>query len=181
MATAIAFIRGINVGGKTKLAMKDLVGSLERVGIKGAVTYIQSGNVAFRCAKVQPAELARRISSAISSDHGIQPQVVVLSIQEVEHAIAANPYPECQKDPQSLHLWFLSEAPSAPDLDALERLKASSERFKLHRRLFYLHAPDGIGQSRLAGSVEKSLGVAVATARNWRTVSKTLQMAWDLA
>lgn len=180
MATAIAFLRGINVGGKSKLPMKAVIASLERVGIKGAVTYIQSGNIAFRCGKVQAAEQARRIAGAISSDHGIKPQVVVVSIQEVEHAIAANPYREARKDPQSLHLWFLGEVPSAPDLEALERLKAESERFTLHRRIFYLHAPDGIGQSKLAANVERCLGVT-ATARNWRTVSKTLQLAWDLA
>lgn len=179
MATAIAFIRGINVGGRTKLPMKDLVGTLERVGIYGAVTYIQSGNVAFRCSKVQSAELARRISSAIQGDYGLQPGVIVLSIQEVEHAIAANPYPEGQKDPRSLHLFFLSEVPASPDLDALKPLAAGSERFTLHRRIFYLHAPDGIGQSKLAANVEKHLGVT-ATARNWRTVTRTLQMAWDL-
>lgn len=179
MATAIAFIRGINVGGRTKLPMKDLVGTLERVGVHGAVTYIQSGNVAFRCSKVQPAELSRRIGSAIQGDYGLQTAVIVLSIQEVEHAIAANPYPEGQKEPKSLHLFFLSELAASPDLDALQSLAAASERFTLHRRIFYLYAPDGIAQSKLAANVEKHLGVT-ATARNWRTVTRTLQMAWDL-
>lgn len=179
MATAIAFIRGINVGGRTKLPMKDLVGILERIGIHGAVTYIQSGNVAFRCSKVQPAELARRISSAIQDDCGFQPAVIVMSIQEVEHAVANNPYPEGQKDPKSLHLFFLGEVPASPDLDALKALAAPSERFTLHRRIFFLHAPEGIAQSRLAANVEKHLGTTT-TARNWRTVTRTLQMAWDL-
>lgn len=179
MATAIAFIRGINVGGRTKLPMKDLVNTLERVGIHGAVTYIQSGNIAFRCSKVQASELSRRMSSAIQGDYGFQPAVIVLSIQEVEHAIAANPFPEAQKDPKSLHLFFLAERPDAPDLDALKSLATASERFALDRRILYLHAPDGIGPSKLAASVEKHLGVAT-TARNWRTVTKTLQMAWDL-
>lgn len=179
MATAIAFIQGVNVGGKSRLPMKGLVETLERVGIHGAVTYIQSGNLAFRCSKVQAAELARRISSAIQGDFGFQPAVVVLSIQEVEHAIANNPYPEAQKEPKSLHLFFLSESPASPDLAALKPLAAESERFTLRRRVLYLHAPDGIAHSRLATGVERQLGVT-ATARNWRTVTKTLQMAWDL-
>lgn len=179
MATAIAFIRGINVGGKSRLPMKRLVETLDRVGIHGAATYIQSGNVAFRCSKVQAAELARRIGNAIHGDHGIQPAVVVLSIQEVEHAIAANPYPEGQKEPKSLHLFFLSEVPASPDLDALAALASGNERCALKRRVLYLHAPDGIANSKLAAGVERTLGVT-ATARNWRTVTRTLQMAWDL-
>jgi uncharacterized protein (DUF1697 family) len=128
---------------------------------------------------VQAAELSRRMSSAIQGDYGFQPAVIVLSIQEVEHAIAANPYAEGQKDPKSLHLFFLAERPSSPDLEALESMATGSERFTLERRVLYLHAPDGIGQSKLAANVEKHLGVAT-TARNWRTVTKTLQMAWDL-
>jgi uncharacterized protein (DUF1697 family) len=42
--------------------------------------------------------------------------------------------------------------------------------------VFYLHAPDGIGRSKLAGQVENALGVAV-TARNWRTVEKLMSLA----
>lgn len=180
MATAIAFIRGINVGGKARLPMDGLVGTLERVGIHGVVTHIQSGNVAFRCSKVHSGELARRIGSAIHGDYGFRPDVIVLRVQEVEHAIAANPYPEAQSDPKSLHLFFLSEAPGSPDLDTLQSLAAPSERFKLDRRVFYLHAPDGIAHSKLAANVDKCLGVTT-TSRNWRTVSRTLQAAWDLA
>lgn len=180
MTTAIAFIRGINVGGKSKLPMKDLVGILDGIGIHGAVTYLQSGNVAFRCARVQQQELARRIGNAIMSHSKFQPQVVVASIQEIEHAVAANPYPEARQDPKTLHLWFLTDLPANPDLLKLNELKSETEKFELHRKIFYLHTPDGLGQSRLANNVEKCLGVT-ATARNWRTVTKTLQMAWDLA
>jgi uncharacterized protein (DUF1697 family) len=42
-------------------------------------------------------------------------------------------------------------------------------------RVFYLHAPDGIGRSKLAEKVARFLGVST-TARNWRTVSKMLEM-----
>jgi len=45
--------------------------------------------------------------------------------------------------------------------------------------VFYLHAPDGIGRSKLAARIERLLGVD-ATARNWRTVTKVFEMANDL-
>jgi uncharacterized protein (DUF1697 family) len=41
--------------------------------------------------------------------------------------------------------------------------------------VFDLHAPDGVGRSKLAARVEKALGVAV-TARNWRTVERLWRM-----
>jgi uncharacterized protein (DUF1697 family) len=180
MATCIAFFRGINVGGRNRLTMKELVLLFERVGIHGARTYIQSGNVAFRCTRQQRPELARRLASAARQAHNFEPAVQVITIQELEHAIAANPFMDARKDPSSLHLWFLSAAPENPDLETLERLKSSTERFKLDRKVFYLHAPDGIGQSKLAAAVEKCLGTD-ATARNWQTVTKTLELGWDLA
>ena len=53
--------------------------------------------------------------------------------------------------------------------------KAASEKFKLEERIFYLHAPDGIGRSKLAAAVEQSLGVVV-TARNLNTVNRLISM-----
>lgn len=180
MPTCIAFFRGINLGGRNKLPMKDLVALFEQLGIHGAKTYTQSGNVAFRCSRQQRPEIGRRIAAAILQAHGFEPKVRVITVQELEHAVAANPFMDARKDPTTLHLWFLKEAPQDPDLERLEQLKSASERYKLDRKVFYLHAPDGIGQSKLAESVEQCLGTE-ATARNWQTVTRTLELAWDLA
>ncbi|RYC72493.1 hypothetical protein G112A_00453 [Candidatus Nanosynsacchari sp. TM7_G1_3_12Alb] len=43
----ILLLRGINVGGKNKVSMKDLTASLEDLGYQHVVTYINSGNVIF--------------------------------------------------------------------------------------------------------------------------------------
>jgi uncharacterized protein (DUF1697 family) len=180
MPTCILFFRGINVGGRTRLPMEQLVEMLNSIGIPGAVTYIQSGNVAVRCSRQQAASLGRRLKEVMRERLDFEPGVLVLKIQEVEHAIAANPFREGARDPKTLHLWFLASEPADPDLEGLDRLKVPSERFVLDKKVFYLHAPDGIGQSRLASGVEKCLGVE-ATARNWRTVTKTLEMAWQLS
>lgn len=68
------------------------------------------------------------------------------------------------------------EKPKQPKLEALENVKAKSESFVLGENVIYLFAPDGIGRSKLASSVEKHLGVVV-TARNLRTVQKLLELA----
>jgi uncharacterized protein (DUF1697 family) len=180
MTTCILFFRDVNVGGRNKLPMDELVGMFDALGMPGAVTYIQTGNVALRCSRQQAASLGRRIRSAVQESRGFEPSVLVLRIQEIEHAVAANPFREAAREPKSLHLWFLAAEPPKPDLEELERLKADSERFKLDQKVFYLHAPDGIGHSALAAGVEKCLGVE-GTVRNWRTVTKVLEMAWQLS
>jgi uncharacterized protein (DUF1697 family) len=87
-----------------------------------------------------------------------------------------NPFPEAESEPKTLHVYFLASSPECPDLDALEGIKGERERFVLKDEIFYLHAPDRVGRSKLAANAEKLLGVP-ATARNWRTVRKVMAMA----
>ena len=47
MARWIALLRGINVGGRHRLNMKDVVAVFEAAGCTGVRTFIQSGNVVF--------------------------------------------------------------------------------------------------------------------------------------
>ena len=176
MNTYIALLRGINVGGHNKLPMGELTEILEGLGLQDVETYIQSGNVVFQKDDVNPSELSERIKSAINERRGFAPQVLVLSAEELEGAVEANPFPEAVDEPKRLHFYFLADAPENPDLETLENVKVESERFALEGRVFYLHAPDGIGRSKLAARVEKALGVA-ATARNWRSVRKIKEMA----
>lgn len=175
MPTLIALLRGINVGGNNKFPMKELTALLEGMGLRDVQTYIQSGNVVFRYEVKNRAALAAKISAAIGAQHGFAPQVLLLDAAELRRAIADNPYPEAEADPQSLSLLFLAETPQHPDLQSLEVLKTGSERFKLVGRVFYMHAPDGFGRSKLAARAEKLLGVA-ASGRNWNTVCKLAEM-----
>ena len=71
---------------------------------------------------------------------------------------------------------FLASKPSGPDVAALNRVRTSAEEFELKDSVFYLHAPDGIGKSKLANRAENYLGVE-GTGRNWRTVLKLSEMA----
>ena len=84
------------------------------------------------------------------------------------------------ENPKSVHLFFLNDAPTKPDLKSLEALKTKTEGFALKGRVFYLHTPDGFGTSKLAARAGKLLGVE-GTARNWRTVTTLLGMMAELA
>ncbi|HUF90702.1 MAG TPA: DUF1697 domain-containing protein, partial [Gemmatimonadota bacterium] len=106
---------------------------------------------------------------------GFRPRVLLLGGDRLLEAIEANPFPEADAEPRSLHLFFLAEPPPSPDLESLAEVAVASERFHLERDVFYLHAPEGFGRSKLAARVERYLGVA-ATARNWRTVRKLQEM-----
>jgi uncharacterized protein (DUF1697 family) len=176
MKTYIALFRGINVGGSHMLPMKELKPLLERNDCVDVRTYIQSGNVVFRSPISDAGRLSKQLTAAVSKSHGFEPHVLLLTRAQLENAAAGNPFPEAVVNPKSLHLFFLTERPRKPDLDACAALKTTTERFELKGSTFYLHTPDGFGISKLAGRVEKLLGVG-ATARNWRTVTTLLEMA----
>jgi uncharacterized protein (DUF1697 family) len=175
VTTLIALLRGINVGGNNPLPMKELSALLTDMGLRDVKTYILSGNVVFCCELKSKATLAAKISAAIKKQHGFAPHILLLEAAELKKAMAGNPYPEAGSAPKSLHLFFLDEAPSQPDLKSLDAIKTDNERYKLAGKVFYLHAPDGVGNSKLAARVEKLLGVT-ASGRNWNTVCKLAEM-----
>ena len=175
MQTYIALLRGINVGGTSKLPMKILVPSLADTGLKDIQTYIQTGNLIFNHASNNISDIASEISGSIAVHHSLHPEVLVLTGKRLLQIIKDNPFPEATEAPSTLHLFFLKDRATAPNIDKLNLLKADSEYFKLTEHVFYLHAPEGIGRSKLAAGAEKAIGVPT-TARNWRTASKTLEM-----
>ena len=158
------------------LSMKELAACLESANCRNVKTYIQSGNAVFRSVESNASVLSERIVSAMRATRGFGPQVVLLTVQALEKAVAANPFPEAETAPKTLHLNFLASVPGSAGVAALAGLKAASERFVLDGAVFYLHAPEGIGRSKLAAAVEKCLGVS-GTMRNWRTVCEILKMA----
>lgn len=176
MTIHIAFLRGINVGGHHKLPMRELAGLLEGLGCQSVETYIQSGNVVFRSARDDIGKMAEEIREAIGEQYGFGPWVHMLSRESLRVAMDANPFPEAEAMPKTLHLFFLSSKPGAIDLRPLEEVRTASERFALISDVFYLHAPDGIARSKLVDKIGRGWGVEL-TARNWRTVGKVMAMA----
>ncbi len=176
MKTWIALLRGINVGGNNILPMKDLRALLSDLGYRNPQTYIQSGNCVFGSDDGSAATHQTRIADAINAQFGFSPQVFVLTLEALNDAIAANPYPQGYDNPKTVHLSFLAEPADVAGLETLEACRKDSEAYTLTPAVFYLYAPDGIGRSKLAAKVEKALGVA-ATGRNLRSAMKIAELA----
>ena len=172
--TYIALFRGINIGGKHLLPMKELSRILEELGCENVRTYIQSGNAVFSTRKNKTTRFADEISSKILQHYGFEPKVLLLKTADLEKAIRNNPFHT--DEGKTLHLFFMESKPPKPDLKTLMDIKLDSEVFILKNNIFYLYTPEGVGRSKLASRVEHCLGVPV-TARNWNTVTKLIEMA----
>ncbi len=175
MHTWVALLRGINVGGKHILPMKELVRDLGSLKLRNVKTYIQSGNVVFQSTRTLSATFADQIAALIEKRHGFKPRVLIIGADDFLSALDANPFPEAESEPKTLNLFFLSSIALEPDIESLNTAKSPTESFKLTDHVLFLHTPSGFGKSKLAEKVERFLGVA-ATARNWRTVQKLAEM-----
>ena len=192
MATHVALLRGINVGGRNKVPMADLRQVVTSLGHTEVTTYIQSGNVLFTAAgtgKARTGELAACLETAIADAFGIWASVVVLSRDELAAVLDGNPYPE-EANPKLVHVVFLSTEPPADLLDRITAAasaataKGSRDSITATGSAFFLHTPDGYGTSELAQSVFRIIGTpskqkkpaVAATARNWATATRLLSL-----
>jgi uncharacterized protein (DUF1697 family) len=190
MATHVALLRGINVGGKNRVAMADLREVVADLGHADVSTYIQSGNVLFSPdpGDADTSALAAALAEAITARLCVSAPVVVLTRDELAAAIEANPFP-AEPDPKRVHAVLLSGAPAA---EAAGKIDAAFERstakgghdgLAIVGRTLYLHTPDGFGNSELAAAVLRIVtspraGVT-GTARNWATMLKLLDLCGD--
>jgi uncharacterized protein (DUF1697 family) len=189
MATHVALLRGINVGGRNKVPMAELREVVSSLGHTGVTTYIQSGNVLFTAADSDTAKLESSLEAAITGAFGVKSSVVVLSRDELAQILDRNPYPD-ESNPKLVHVVFLN-AELPPDL--LDRLKAaesasaakgSRDTITAIGPALYVHTPDGFGPSELAQVLFRIIGTAgkhsvTATARNWATSTKLLSLCED--
>ena len=106
MASHLALLRGINVGGRNKVPMSELREVVTSLGHTGVTTYIQSGNVLFTTSEPDTATLASALEGAIAGTFGVTTSVVVLSRDDLAQILDRNPYLE-EPNPKLVHVVFL--------------------------------------------------------------------------
>lgn len=185
MTTAIALIRGINVGGKHSIPMATLRELCEKLGWKGVATHIQSGNLVFQApAKAigsGGAKAASALEDAIEEAKGFRPSVVVRTLGEVHATIASNPFKkEAAADPSHLLVMFLASDPTPAARKAVIALKPDPERLSLIDRDLFLWYPKGIGQTRFPFTTVEKAVATPGTCRNWNTITKVIEIAEKL-
>ena len=173
----IALLRGINVGGKNKLPMKELAALFVDAGCEDVRTYIQSGNVVFRTGSADAGEIASIISGSILERFGSRVPVIVRTAGELEAIAQGNPFVKAGAETDKLHVMFLAELPDSASVEALDRARSPGDEFVVVGREIYLHCPNGVARSKLTNSYFDSKLSTTSTSRNWRTVGKLLELA----
>jgi uncharacterized protein (DUF1697 family) len=179
MSVFVALLRGINVGGKNSLPMKQLVLLFEALGCKSVRTYIQSGNVVFEASEALARRLPDALTQRILKETGLRVPVVTRSAAKLATNLRRNPYLGTKADPARLHVAFLAGEPSAAQIKALDPKRSPPDEFIVRGRDIYLHLPNGVGKTKLTNAYLDSKLGTVSTLRNLATVQKLVALCGE--
>ena len=171
MTRYICLLRGVNVGGNNMVSMADLRALLARAGFTDVQTLLQSGNVVFSGPPKAPSTLELQIERELQKRLKLSVDIHVRTPGEWRAVIAANPFPaEARNDPAHLLLTCFKTPLDASRVKAAQEAITGPERLHASGRHLYMTFPNGMGNSKAAVMVGKTLGAG--TARNWNTVLK---------
>jgi uncharacterized protein (DUF1697 family) len=172
----IVLLRGINIGARNRIAMPELRQALEEAGFENVRTYVQSGNIVLS-SKSKPPATARKVERVIHDTFGLEIPVVVRTRAELARVVKKNPLAKVADDPKRHQVSFLAEKLDRETEQKLAATAAEQERVFFDGREIYAWHPAGVARSKLWAALASSrLGVN-ATARNWTTVTKLLELA----
>lgn len=172
----VALLRGINLGSRNRVRMPELRALLKRLGYQDVATHLQSGNVVLTSAK-SAKQIAGELEEQIAAELGVRSPVVVRNREELAEVVEGNPFGEAAKEPKLLQVTFLSAKPKPAVVRELEGFDFAPEQVVFGAREVYAWHPGGVQNSKLARALtDKRLGVT-ATARNWNTVTRLLELA----
>jgi uncharacterized protein (DUF1697 family) len=177
MTVQLAFLRGINVGGRKMVGMADLRDLLTELGFRDVRSLLQSGNLIFDSGARPAKSLEALLEEKTEQRLGVRADFFVRTAEELDAAIAHNPFPdEAKRDPAHLLILFLRDAPSPSAIKAMQGAIKGPELVRARGREAYLVYPEGIGRSKLTAAVlDKHVGTG--TGRNWNTILKLAALA----
>jgi uncharacterized protein (DUF1697 family) len=168
MATFIALLRGINVGGNTILPMAKLKDICIDLGFKNVKTYIQSGNLLFNCDFFE-SQIITMLETALDNNMGKKIPVIIRTKEDLEVVISKNPFPGAI--PAQVGILFFRQPISENYLK--DFVNPGHEEIVVSGREIYIHYPNGMGRSKLKLPKMQEQG----TVRNINTVAKLAKLS----
>ena len=174
MKQYVAFLRGVNVGGKKPIKMKQLAGVLAAAGFRNVRTYIASGNVIFETSAKDPTRIARKMEKYLLNAIGCRITVIIRNVDDLKAIIKRNPFKKPK--PSADEMLFVTFLSSPPPVKATVPLRSKTENMEV------IALTDGaafiVARRKKTGwfgfphaFAEKEFKVPTTT-RNWTTVVK---------
>ncbi len=111
-----ALLRGINVGGRNKINMRDLKLSFEQHGFKSVKTYINSGNIIFETREIKNKALEKQICKLINNYFKLNIDVLIRSYDQYREMMTGMPAVLRNDDNTKCDVLFLYDEIDAPTI-----------------------------------------------------------------
>jgi uncharacterized protein (DUF1697 family)/GNAT superfamily N-acetyltransferase len=173
----VAFLRGINVGGRKIIKMEELNHLLTSAGYMEVHTLIQSGNVIFTTAEKPVPELENDLEALLKLNLGLDVRVLIRSMDELKRMARSQPFSELKIQGRSkFYLSLLSSHSNVKISLPLFSANKDLEVTRIDGRQAYIVSHEINGRFGFPNNfIEEILGVE-ATTRNWNTIEKLVKV-----
>jgi uncharacterized protein (DUF1697 family) len=176
VAQHILLLRGINLAGRNRIAMPALRDALTAASFEDVRTYLQSGNVVLSSSAKADA-VARKAKRLIAKEFDLDIAIVTRTRAQLAKVVERNPLQKVAKNPKRYQVSFLDRKPTRDVMRRVEEAVVPPEQVVAIGSEIYAWHPEGVGRSQLWALLAGQRLGATATARNWTTVTKLLDLA----
>ncbi|HVI48089.1 MAG TPA: DUF1697 domain-containing protein [Chitinophaga sp.] len=174
MAKYVAFLRAVNVGGRT-VKMDVLKELFIKAGFKQVKTYIQSGNVIFESGAGDTPAMEAKIEKLLLQELGFEVPTCIRSFGEMADVVKNNPFNDTPPDDEvQVYIAFLRTIPGPDTPKILQTLNNAAETYHLSGKDIYIKTIKNLMQKPFSNvNLEKKTGV-ISTTRNLATATKVI-------
>jgi uncharacterized protein (DUF1697 family) len=167
----VVLLRGINLGSRNRVSMKELRPALEDAGFEDVTTLLQSGNVVLTAGRSTGA-VEQGVRDVLIERFGLDVDVLVRDAAAWRKVVAGNPFDGVATDGRKQFVVFCSEKPKAaaiPEAEPPEQLVAKG-------RELHVWSPQGMRDGKVMTTLTRRPPAPVTTFRNWNTVEKLAEL-----
>lgn len=161
MSRYVAFLRGMNLGGR-RIKNEELRRRFEEMGFEEVTTFRASGNVIFSAPRRESeSKLATRVEAELDARLGYDVPVFLRSIKEVAAIAAQQPFDpkQIEKSKGKLQVSLLKKKPSVAAKKKALSLATADDLLTIEARELYWLPSGGISESDLdLNALDRALG-----------------------
>lgn len=137
----IALLRGINVGGNSRVPMPELRSCFENAGYKNVLTYINSGNVLFESDAKDTAMLTKKCEHLIEKQFGFPVVCAVITASELLEAVEHAPAWWDKGEGKHNAIFVIPPKTADEIVSEVGDIKPEYERVAAHHPIIFWSAP----------------------------------------
>ncbi len=171
----VCLLRAINVAGKNKINMKDLVNYLEQIGLKNISYYVHTGNLVFESNINNIKQVKLQIENIIKNAYSYQITAIIKTENQFRIDIKQNPFMP-KLDSKKIYVTFLDEIPDEKLISMIATDIGGDDKWVQINDCIYVYAANGYGRSKITNTLFENKLKIKATSRNWNSIISTKKL-----